>query len=208
MIYNDEFVWLHFPKCAGTKVEQLFSEYLSDQEDLHLDLVGSLKDPTIAWHDTIAKREARDPEFRLGDRTVICSVRKLHTWLVSRFCYEVRRSPNLDHNPETLLEGKFLEAKGYLNNADWYMKQYLPKDILSSGNVRFIRTEFFEEDFKRVFGEYLDLSSIPDEVYRKKTKNKSEDCIPKKLKDKFLASEENLYKHCRYWKNVEELVYV
>jgi len=28
MIYTDEFVWLHFPKCAGTKVKRLFLKYL------------------------------------------------------------------------------------------------------------------------------------------------------------------------------------
>lgn len=30
MIIGKEFVWLHFPKCAGTKIEKIFETYFSD----------------------------------------------------------------------------------------------------------------------------------------------------------------------------------
>ncbi len=207
MIYNDKFVWLHFPKCAGTKVEELFSKYLFNQKGLHLDLIGPEKDSTIAWHDNVSARESRDSTFKLGDRIVICSIRELPSWLISRFCYEAKRSPQLAHNPETLLEGKFLEAKGYLNNADWYMKRYLPKDILSSGKVRFIRTEFFEEDFKAAFSDLIDISNIPNNEYQKKTKNKSKDCIPTSTRKQMEISKDEIYRLCPYWRDVVKMAY-
>jgi len=57
MIYNDDFVWLHFSKCAGTKIEHLFEKYFADMDGLHLDIVNEKTNPDISWHDSIAQRE-------------------------------------------------------------------------------------------------------------------------------------------------------
>ena len=137
MIYSDNFLWLHFPKCAGTKIEHLFSKYYSHDRGIYQDIVDPSLHPDASWHDSIADREARDQAFSLGERIVICSFRRLPTWLQSRYSFEHGRSPQLDHRPELLLEGKFLEPNGVVNHADLYAKKYLPEGILYSGKVRF-----------------------------------------------------------------------
>lgn len=204
MIYNDDFVWLHFPKCAGAKVEKIFSEYFSSEEGLHLDPIKLDSYPAVDWHDSIDDREANNPLFNLGGRDVIVSIRRLPSWLVSRFCYEVKRSPNLPHDAYKLLEARFLEANGYENNADYYMNKYVPKNILARGNVRFLRTEFFAEDFKSIFSNYLDLKSVPDEVYHSHV-NSSENNLPEDLLKKLNAFD--FSELAPYWCEVENIAY-
>lgn len=171
MIYSEDFVWLHFPKCAGTKVEQLFKEYFSDKIDIFQDPVGKKNDPTVAWHDSISKRKKRDSKFQLGHRTIISSFRRLPSWLESIYNYETRRNlNNVDwpDAPQLLLKGEvFTGVKARKINADVMCKKYLPKHLLVSGRVKFIRNEFFEEDFKDIFGHYVDISRIPDWEYKK-----------------------------------------
>jgi hypothetical protein len=205
MIYSKDFVWLHFPKCAGTKIEKIFEKYFSKNTLIHQDPVGIQKDPSIAWHDSISQREKRDPNFSLGRRDIICSFRKLPAWLESRYNFEYQRSPNLSHCPEKILKGYFLEANGRETHADKYARLYLPDSILKIKNVRFIRTEFFESDFKLVFGDYLDISIIPDDEYATK-ENTSKAVLSENIKMK-LYSEKNVYDNCPYWSYIENIAY-
>jgi len=206
MIYSDAFVWLHFPKCAGTKIERLFEKYFSGDNGIVQDLIGVQNDPSVAWHDSVAQRESRDPRFLLGSRTVICSFRRLPSWLESRYAMEYDRSPQLDHRLERLLEGKFLEQTGLENHADRYAMKYLPKPILESDKLRFIRTEYFEADFKSVFGDYVDVSIIPDWEFNKR-ENASKSYIPLDIKKRLSDNQHRLYEQCPYWKIVEDLAY-
>ena len=144
MIYNQDFIWLHFPKCAGTKVAEIIRNYFSKTEGLFQDPVGVAADPTIAWHDAVSDRMSKDPGFDPGQRTIITSFRRLLPWLISRYNFEVQRSPHLDHRPELLLEGKFLEANGRIGHTDGYIRKYLSDSVLQAGRVEFIRTEYFE----------------------------------------------------------------
>lgn len=206
MIYNHKFVWLHFPKCAGSKIEQLFKTYLSNQEGIFQDVIEPETDFTVSWHDSVSDREARDPTFNLGDRVIVCSVRKLAPWLESRYNFEVQRNPHLPHRPASLLEGKFLEANGMENHADVYIQKYLPSSILKSGKVRFLRTEFFERDFKSIFGEFLDLSRIPDWEYQSLV-NASNKHLPASVKSRLYENQKHVYEHCPAWRLVDEMVY-
>jgi len=211
MIYSDEFVWLHFPKCAGTKVENLFKTYYSFDQRIFQDPVDPILDPQATWHDSILDREKRDPGFSLGNRIVICSFRRLTTWLESRYSFELQRSPQLVHRPELLLEGRFLEPTGQQNHADAYAEKYLPGSLLRSGKIRFLRTEFFEYDFKHVFGEFLDLTIIPAWEFSKKD-NASSSAVPEEIRKKLFRkalfqNTENIYKKCPYWKKVERVAY-
>jgi hypothetical protein len=206
MIYSKAFVWLHFPKCAGKKIEKLFEKYFTNHPDIYQDPVGIKKDPSVAWHDSIAQRKKRDQNFSLGKKDIICSIRKLPSWLESRFNFEYHRSPDLPHKPERLLEGYFLEARGYENHADYYMKKYLPESILNKRNVRFIRTEFFEADFKSIFGDYLDISIIPEYEYNRKV-NTSQKALPDKVLKLLYSNQAALYKKCPYWNYVENKAY-
>lgn len=206
MIYSDDFVWLHFPKCAGTKIENLFRTYYANNKRVFQDTIDSKLDPLATWHDSISDREKRDPNFILGDRIVICSFRRLPTWLESRYSFEFRRSPQLNHRPELLLEGKFLEQSGYLNHADFYPQKYVPEAILRSGKVRFIRTEYFESDFKNLFGEFLDVNIIPAWEFSKKV-NASESAVPETIRKQLFENHQEVYENCPYWKAIEDIAY-
>jgi hypothetical protein len=207
MIYSGDFVWLHFPKCAGTKIENLFRTYYSSDKRIHQDIVKPRIDPLATWHDSIASREKRDPGFILGNRTVICSFRRLPPWLESRYSYEVRRSPQLDHRPELLLEGKFLEQGGRQNHADFYARKYVPESILGSNQLKFIRTEHFEVDFKSVFGEFIDVTIIPDWEFSKRVNVSDKSAVPDGIRDKLFQNQHELYEKCPYWKAVENVAY-
>jgi hypothetical protein len=206
MIYSDDFVWLHFPKCAGTKIENLFKTYYSSDKRIFQDVVDPRIDPLATWHDSISDREQRDPHFVLGDKMVICSFRRLPNWLESRYSFEVQRSPYLKHQPELLLEGKFLEPGGFQNHADFYATKYFPLSILNSDKIRFIRTEFFESDFKRVFGEFLDVKIIPDREFYKKA-NTSWSTLPRKIRKQLFQNQQRVYEKCPYWKAAEDVAY-
>lgn len=206
MIYNDEFIWLHYPKCAGSKIEQLFKAYFADEPGLHQDVVDPGKDPYASWHDGIPERMQRDPSFNPGSRMVICPFRRLPSWLESRYNFEYQRNPGLPHNPKDLLEGRFLEANGSASHADYYIFKYLPQALLDSGNVRFLRTEFFEADFKALFGRFLDVSRIPDEKFAKKV-NVSQSRLPRGIKRKLFSDDRRVYTHCPHWHAVEKQAY-
>jgi hypothetical protein len=206
MIFSDDFVWLHFPKCAGTKIEHLFRTYYSDDKNFFQDIVDPQIDPRITWHDSISDREKRDPKFFLGNRVVICSFRKLPTWLESRYSFEVQRNPDFNHRPELLLEGKFLEQSGQENHADFYAQKYLPEHILTSNRLRFVRTEHFESDFKHIFGEFIDVKIIPNWEFSKRV-NVSQSVLPDKIKTQLLEHQQKVYEKCPYWKKVEDIAY-
>lgn len=206
MIYSDNFIWLHFPKCAGTKIEKIFEKYFSQCYNVYQDPVGIHKDPNIAWHDSIDDRMHRDSSFSINNKDIICSFRRLPSWLESRFNFEVFRNPQLPHNPHMLINGNFLEANGYQNHADYYVKKYLPEWIIATKRIRFIRTEFFESDFKLIFGDYLDVSSIPQHELVKK-ENRSLKKLPENIRDKLLIESNALYKNCPYWSYIESMAY-
>ena len=206
MIYSKDFVWLHFPKCAGTKVAQIFRKYFASDTTIIQDPTDIVIDPENCWHDSISMRTERDSSFQLGDRAVICSFRRLPSWLISRYSYEVNRSPTLDHKPELLLEGKFLEKSGMLNSADFYCQKYLPPEILNSSRVRFLRTECFEHDFKEIFGQFFDVSQIPKFVFDERV-NSTPETVTWKVKWKLRLMSKMLYEHCPYWKEIEQLAY-
>lgn len=211
MIYSDTFVWLHFPKCAGSKVEKIFKKYYADNHEISQDLVGvdwlGLKwDFSGSWHDSVQQREARDPKFLLANRVLICPIRRLASWLESRYCYEYKRNQKLGHRPDRLLQGNFLERSGFESHADMYVMKYLPRPLLESGKVRFIRTECFEADFKSVFGDFIDVSIIPGSEFIKKT-NASKSCLPDEFRQKLYDNQGLLYDNCPYWKQVEDIAY-
>ncbi|CAG7857612.1 hypothetical protein MCAMS1_02507 [biofilm metagenome] len=206
MIYSDTFVWLHFPKCAGTKVEKLFQDYYSGDSRIIQDSIGRINDPTISWHDSIAARELRNPQFKLGNREVICSFRRLISWLESRYVYEQIRAKNLEHKPGLLLEGKFLEQDGQVSHADNYVTSYLPESLLESGKLKFIRCEHFAEDFKTVFAEHLDVSIIPEEKFDEKV-NTAKAALHPDIHKLLLENKNLIYSRCPYWRKVELKAY-
>lgn len=211
MIYNDKFLWLHVPKCAGTKVERIFKQYLSGDETVRQDLIshkllneGSTK--IFNWHDSILDRATASPGFRLDGRVVVSSFRRLPTWLISRYNYEVKRSPDLPHNPEFLLEGKFLERSGRLNHADAVINKYLPNPLLLYAKVRFLRVENFKDDFVGIFGDYMDLSGLDTNALEEKENESVTNFIPDQIRNEILHTD-IAYKHCPKWRRMEKMAY-
>ncbi|MBC7489781.1 MAG: hypothetical protein H7240_07240 [Glaciimonas sp.] len=205
MIYNDKFIWLHFPKCAGVKVESLFRKYYYDVPGLIQDVVDPKNDASASWHDSVATRLNKNPEFTLGDKEIICPIRKLPSWLISRYNFECGRSPELNHNPELLVTGRFLEASGVLNHADVYIQNYLPQSLLDKGRVSFLRVENFEADFIELFGKYIDVSIIPKEEFAQR-ENISKNYLPEEIVHKLISSQE-VYTNCPKWFSVEKLAF-
>jgi hypothetical protein len=205
MIWSDKFVWLHVPKCAGVKTEQLFSRYFSDRQDIHQDIVD-VTDTSTAWHDSLAVREERDKSFSTGNRVVICPIRRLPGWLESRYNFEVMRNPHFDHNPNRLLSGKFLNVTGIEVSADYVVQRFLPPDVLYSSQLVFLRVEFFEEDFRLVFAPFIDISRIPPEEFSRRA-NVSQNHIPPDIHYQLWHDNDELYQQCPWWHEVETLAY-
>jgi hypothetical protein len=206
MIWNQDFVWIHFPKCAGTRTASLFRRYIHDRPDIHQDIEDIALDPRASWHDSLAQRERRDPSFVTGTRQVICPIRRLPGWLESRYNFEVARNPQLDHRPERLLTGRFLHASGSEGHADAVLRRYLPPALLAAGRVVFLRTEFFADDFRRVFAPFVDVERIPQEEFAVR-ENAAPGRLPPEIRQCLWHDNDALYEHCPRWREVERLAY-
>ena len=231
VIYNADFIWIHVPKCAGTKTENLFRRHFGHDRlesvcrrlfgrravvlarqatgaltGLHQDIADISVDATIAWHDSIADRERRDSRFRRGDRAIICPIRRLPAWLASVYCYHRGLSPHLDHRPERLLEGRFLSWDGSEGHADQVASRYLPTDVLESPRLAFVRTEYFAQDFREVFGQFLDTSRIPATELTVK-ENTSQFVLPDDVWQALNAPDSPVYGCCPAWSRFERIAY-
>ncbi|WP_139558380.1 hypothetical protein [Methylotetracoccus oryzae] len=206
MIWSDDFVWLHFPKCAGTKTENLFRRYYRDLLHIHQDPVDIALDPSASWHHSLAEREHRSPGFATGNRLVICPIRRLPGWLESRYNFEVARTPHLDHRPTRLLTGRFLHANGEEGHAENVARRYLPDPLLASPRLTFIRTESFEADFRRVFAPFLDLDRIPAAEFGV-FENAAPDRLPPGIRQRLWHDNVSLYAECPRWRRIEQLAY-
>lgn len=71
------------------------------------------------------------------------------------------RSPQLRHNPELLLSGKFHLRNGEIGHADNAIRRWIPAELRQTHPyLSYLRTEDFANDFKTVFGRFLDISKI------------------------------------------------
>lgn len=209
LIHSDRFIWLHFPKTAGTAVERLFRRHFRRVRSVRCDVVSHLlvrlgfAQPI--WHDSLAERKSRQPEFSWSGKAVICGMRRLPDWLYSRHTFEMQRSPALEHNPENLLTGRFFEQTGALGFADHYMRKYLPPDLLESGAVRVIRVEHFRQDFTAAFRDFLPVERIPEQdfaIMRNRTRTMDDNA--RRL---IQTNLEQIYRSCPYWADVESRFY-
>ena len=206
MIVSDDFIWLHFPKCAGTRIESIFRKYYSDDKRIRQDPVGLDVDPTIAWHDSIRKRMKKDTGFSVAGRTIICSFRRLPSWLISRYNFEVQRSPRLNHDPLRLFEGKFLKQNGTIQHADTIIDRYLTELIEEDQMIKYLRVENFREDFFNIFGQFVDISRIPEEEFSL-LENKSGNLIGSEILRRLFLQVDTIYTNCPKWKAIEDVAY-
>ena len=152
MVITKKFIWLHFPKCAGTETQRLLQTVLKPSSEVTFDPHDQ---NNVIWHHSIANRQEFDKDFKVGNRDVICNIRRLPAWLLSRVHYGYSRAPTLKVTRSMLLSGEFAVADGITVKADWHAKLYS-----SSPVAHWIRTEHLAQDFKRVFSLYTDLSGV------------------------------------------------
>lgn len=196
MIIGSDFVWLHFPKCAGSAVEDALRAILKPRRDVRLDPIDHRN---VIWHQTVRERERYDPQFRLGDRKVICGIRRLPHWVLSRVHFEAQRRPAFRKaTREMLLLGQTYEQDGRLNQADAYIRQY------SNPRVDFwIRAENAAEDLAAAFEMEREFVAS-----RLKRKNATKLHYIKDLSFWFTAPElADLYAANPLWADVERRVY-
>lgn len=209
MIYSDQFIWLHFPKMAGSAVERIFQSHFRHDRSIVCDLVSPLlvrlRLAEPVWHDSVAERASRRPGFSSEGKAVICGLRRLPDWLYSRHMFEVQRSPRLPHQIDRLIEGRFLEHTGAIGFADDYMTKYLPPDLFNSGVVRIVRVDQFRDDFRAAFGDFIDVDRIPERDFsRVRNKTRSSDPLAREMIGSHIRQ---IYESCPYWAEVEAVFY-
>ena len=151
MIIGENFVWLHFPKCAGTFTERLLRQHVGEDTTIKFDPI----DPNnVIWHQSVAQREEMS-KTDLSNKDTICNFRRLPHWIISRVMFEEKRSGNIAKK-ELYTTGRFLEYNGLRSSADAYVKLYTGRKIHN-----WIRVENLEGDFIKVFSKYIKLKSSP-----------------------------------------------
>ena len=144
MIIGPNFVWLHFPKTAGTATERLLRHFFSARTDVKFDILGVRP---VTWHQTIEQRTQIDPAFSITDRTVICGFRRLPAWLMSRTTYEASRAPYRIATRAMIESGQFFENDGTVNHADAYLRNYSRPRVDA-----WLRSEHLAVDIAKAFG--------------------------------------------------------
>jgi len=143
MVVGQDFVWMHFPKCAGHTIDRAL-QVLRGRRNIAFDVAET------GWHDSVRDRVQRRPGFEAAGKTVICGFRRLPHWLLSRVHYDASRPPYRMVSREMLCRGQFYEESGDIQTADIYVQHYGASPV-----DRWVRTEHLAEDFQRQFGDIL-----------------------------------------------------
>lgn len=196
MIIGSSFVWLHFPKCAGTTTTSALLQNFRTDTSIAFD---DTRQGEPIWHDTITERERRTG-ISLSDKTVLANIRRLPAYVVSKIHYTETLNPDICHTRKHLLTGKFMEADGYENSADNLLRHYDAKNIR-----QWMRTEHLKEDFIAVFSQYLELTDKDLSVLsqRKNANDYSRD-LAKWYSRREMA---RLYRKNPRWAKLERRVY-
>ena len=113
MIIGENFIWLHFPKCAGTFTEILLRKYFGDDKSISFDKI----DPSnVIWHQNVSERE-KMLNIDLSGKDILCNIRRLPFWIISRIRYERNRSGKFVTR-EMYNQGKFYTKKGEIISAE------------------------------------------------------------------------------------------
>ncbi len=151
MIIGPDFIWLHFPKCAGTFTENLLRKVIPNEDNrLQFDPI----DPeNVIWHHNIKQRENYIGNT-ISDRIIICNFRRLPDWIISRIKYEQNRSGQIV-TKDMYIKGAFYEQNGNINSAERVLKKYSEPTV-----THWLRVEHLQYDFSRVFAKYLNLEQV------------------------------------------------
>lgn len=196
MIVGPDFVWLHFPKCAGTLAERILRRTFGGDPALDFDPL----DPTkVIWHENVDEREARG--VPLAGKDVICGFRRLPAWVLSRMHFEERRSPHPLPSRAMYARGRFYEEDGAEGWAEEYVRRYSSRPV-----SHWIRTEHVREDLVAAFSPYLDADRLKSRWRYRRRVNKT--VYHRDLSEWFTPGElEALYDSCPTWRDLELALY-
>lgn len=203
MIIAPNWIWLHFPKCAGSAAEKLLRSVYGSDRSVVFDDVGPGK--PVIWHQTIAQRRQQDPSFDPGGRRVVANIRRLPNWLLSRVHFEVQRSGAEGAVPrQALLRGDFLQRRKpsdekptKLVNAD------RPLAAFAAEVTDWVRSEQMVADLSRILG--FEASTIGN---REQKVNVGRIEYVRDLAFWFTPGElEGLYENNPVWADLERKVY-
>ena len=147
MILGPDWIWLHFPKCGGTTAERLLHLNFGQDPDVVFDPI----DPRhVIWHDTIARRAARDPAFSHHGKRIVANFRRLPDWIISRVLFEASRPPHHLVTRDQLVEGIFLENGGSARSAAESLAL-----LNTPPDDHWVRIDHMHADFEAFFGRPL-----------------------------------------------------
>lgn len=189
MIEHDRFVYIHFPKTGGSKLSEILAS-----------LPGAVRNPEH-HHYSIEDRQRADPSWEVGDRMVVVGFRRLPSWLLSRYSFEVHRSPNRNHDPYLLAMGKFIEETGGEGYADWYALQWISPYLYQNHNVKFLRQEYLAQDFEAIFADLIDTTTID---LHSKVNSFKPDIQGASV---IATNQTQIYQNCPYWAGLEWIIY-
>jgi hypothetical protein len=194
MIIGPDFVWLHFPKCAGTSVEKALFALYGERDGFHFDAVSA---GAPIWHDTIAMRKERDPTFDIGNRKIIACIRRLPSWILSRVHFEAARQPKYVVTREMLLVGQFFRETGQVRDADFNARRYGTPRVDA-----WVRTEYLVEDLAKVL--QIDSRRVQAALPHE---NKSPEYV--KNQEFWFTTDDlhSLYRSNPIWSEIERQVY-
>ena len=200
MIVGPDFIWLHFPKCAGHAVESALRRGLRGRRDVVFDRRWPHHHP--GWHESVADREQHVDGFARHDRTVISGFRRLPHWMLSRVHFEAARPPHHVPTRDMLRRGEFLHQNGKIGVADHQARHF-------AGSVdRWIRTEHLAEDFERHFSDILGARAKLAMSRVNKVVNAAPLNYIKALEFHFTPDDlETLYAANPVWANIERELY-
>lgn len=193
MIIGSDFVWLHFPKTAGSSLDAALRELIGGRPGVVFD---DLDDQSGVWHHTVSQRMTADADFDPSGKRVFCGIRRLPAWVMSRVQFEAERSGKVATR-EMIERGEFFEPDGAAWPADVYMQMYAP-DVTD-----WIRTESLADDVAAAFS--IDLAVVKEVIA---THRKRETRYVKDTSFWFTADQiERLYDANPIWAKVEREVY-
>jgi hypothetical protein len=132
---------------------------------------------------------------------VVVGFRRLPSWLLSRYSFEVHRSPGRSHDPYLLAMGKFTEETGEQGYADWYALQWISPDLYNNHNVKFLRQEYLAQDFEAIFSDLIDTSTVD-------LRSKVNSFKPNMQGASVIAlNQTSIYQNCPYWAGLEFILY-
>lgn len=162
MIIGPDFVWLHMPKCAGSTLELALRHLLRDRPGIQFD---EIDEKSGRWHHNIAARKDEDPSFDVTGKRVLCCIRRLPAWVMSRVMFEITRNEHLIPSREMLVKGRCFESDGSVHSADEYI------ELFCDDVDGWLRVEFLAHDVAHAFN--LKLEDVIEAIARYRIRDTS-----------------------------------